>query len=81
MSAQARILAELQSFCVENGIFQEGVAVDPSTDLIDSGSMDSMGLATLQAWVQERFGCEIAPEVFLMELRTLSSLSRRLAEA
>lgn len=80
MSDRAALLEELCGFCRDNGIFRDGVEIDPDLDLIDSGLMDSMGLATLQAWIQERYGLEIAPEVFLMELRTLSALSRRLAD-
>ena len=70
------IKKELCRLCVDNALFC-GVAPGEldGMDLADSGHFDSMALTFLKGAVDDEWGVEIAPALFLTKLRTLSDVA------
>jgi len=70
----------LSSLFFENGVFSEAISEEQfDDDLLESGHMDSMSLMMLIETIQQEFGLEIEPAIFIVELRNLNQLSQYIA--
>jgi acyl carrier protein len=67
------VRAEIEQFIRENFIFGE-VALAPETSFVEGGILDSTSVLELVAFLEERFGIEVAPEE--INLENMDSLSR-----
>jgi len=71
----------LSSLFFENGIFTEAISEEQfDDDLLESGHMDSMSLMMLIETIQQEYGLEIEPAIFIAELRNLNQLSQFIAD-
>ena len=69
-------LWELTELCKQEGILELDIMPGfESADLVDSGIIDSMGLLSLQTMIEEHYGVLIPQELFIMELRSLTSIA------
>jgi len=71
-----QIYKALASFFAQEGAGREAaIAVDPDTDIIAEGLVDSLGIFKLISFVEETFPVTIAPdEVLLENFQTLRAL-------
>jgi acyl carrier protein len=67
------VRAEIEQFIRENFLFGE-VALVPETSFVEGGILDSTSVLELVAFLEERFGIEVAPEE--INLENLDSLAR-----
>jgi acyl carrier protein len=63
----------IEQFIRENFIFGE-VTLSPETSFVEGGVLDSTSVLELVAFLEERFGIEVAPEE--INLENLDSLAR-----
>lgn len=67
---------ELCRICVESEIIVGDVTDDViSMDLVQSAKIDSMMLVYMQAAIEDRWGVEIPPALFVTKLRTLEQIA------
>jgi hypothetical protein len=74
------IREELLARCIEHGLFTTSAEVDLDEDLVESGRVDSMGLETMHAVIDDVYGVVIPAAVFAVELRTLNRIARYIGE-
>lgn len=69
-------IRELTKLCKQEGILEpDNVPGFENEDLVDSGVIDSMGLLSLQSMIEEHYDVLIPQELFIMELRSLTSIA------
>ena len=70
---------QLVDLCVEHGLLDRDAALAAlDLDLIESGVIDSTGIATLKAIIEETWAVDIPEPLFIAELRTLSAVAKYL---
>lgn len=70
---------QLVDLCVEHGLLDREVALAAlDLDLIESGVIDSTGIATLKAIIEETWAVDIPEPLFIAELRTISRVAEYL---
>lgn len=63
-----QIFDTLAGFFAQEGMGREAaIAVEPDTDIIGEGLVDSLGIFKLIAFVEEKFAVTIAPDEVLLE--------------
>lgn len=77
-----QVFDTLARFFTQEGMGREAaVTVDPDTDIIGEGLVDSLGIFKLIAFVEEAFAVTIEPEEVLLEnFRTLRALRNLIAK-
>ena len=77
-----RMSQVLMALCRENGVIDPNIEnYSESEDLLEGGLLDSMGLVYMQAIIEEEFAVNLAPELFITELRNIRSIASYLAES
>jgi acyl carrier protein len=69
-------LHKLITLCQEYEIIpKQNIEDNLDADLLEAGIIDSMGVVLFQELLSEKFGIEVPTEKFIIELRTLRSIS------
>lgn len=65
----------IRQFIIDEFV-RDGSTIDETTNLLEQEIIDSLGIFTLIAFIEDRFGVRIAPEeVNLENFETLASIS------
>lgn len=72
-----QLQTDLVALLVDEVALDPDAAIEPDTELLLSGLVDSLGVIQIVGWMEDRLGCEIDPiDVVLENFQSVAAMTR-----